>query len=200
MFYQVNFATFIIALDKAQSRSDLVKKATTPCRDIDHKTGNRYYLSNEVSSKKAMGFAISETGELTSVYSLAKGQGDTIMKAAIALGAKHLDCFDGYLVEFYKKHGFREVDRMENWTPGEPDVVLMELVDKEEEEQYYLEVISKLYPGKVADIKERMDLERESNMLDSKETEKSVDSTSFKLGLFGFSFYVLLFSLMANYV
>jgi hypothetical protein len=83
----------------------------------------------------------------------------------------------------------------------------MELVDKEEEEQYYLDVISKLYPGKVADIRERMKLEKEleqkSNVLDSEETKKkSVNHTSFNLGFLGFSilFYVLLFSSMARYM
>jgi hypothetical protein len=43
-------------------------------------------------------------------------------------GASKLDCFDGFLPEYYKQFGFLETERVANWTAGEPDVVFMSLV------------------------------------------------------------------------
>lgn len=40
-------------------------------------------------------------------------------------GASKLDCFDGFLVSFYGKHGWKETSRAANWTAGQPDVVWM---------------------------------------------------------------------------
>lgn len=40
-------------------------------------------------------------------------------------GAASLDCFDGFLVDFYKRHGWTVDSRVANWTEGEPDVVFM---------------------------------------------------------------------------
>jgi len=54
-----------------------------------------------------------------------KGIGKTLVKFAIEKGAKSLDCFDGYLVEFYSKEGFMEVYREPNWNEGGADVVFM---------------------------------------------------------------------------
>ena len=121
-FLNVDYTNFIKALDKAQVESELVRAATTPAKDIEDRAGSSYYLSNTGQA----GFAISQDGELTSVYSIAKGNGDIILSNAVRLGALHLDCFDGYLPTFYARHGFQEVRREPNWTPGEPDVVFME--------------------------------------------------------------------------
>lgn len=73
------------------------------------------------------GFRIGLDGELTYLYSTVKGQGDSLVQAAIKLGTRKLDRFDGYLVDFYKKHGFVEVKREPNWVAGEPDCVYMVL-------------------------------------------------------------------------
>jgi hypothetical protein len=71
------------------------------------------------------GYVVTWKGELRCVFSCGKGQGDALIRNAIANGAKYLDCFDGYLPEFYKRHGFVETGREPNWTDGEPDVVYM---------------------------------------------------------------------------
>lgn len=65
-------------------------------------------------------------GELTPVYSVTKGLGAGIVDTAIALGAKYLDCFEGYCTSLYSRHGFVETSREANWGDG-PDVVYMSL-------------------------------------------------------------------------
>lgn len=53
------------------------------------------------------------------------GYGSRLVNDALHNGAEVLDCFDGFLPEFYARHGFVETGREPNWTPGEPDVVYM---------------------------------------------------------------------------
>lgn len=53
------------------------------------------------------------------------GYGSQLVSDALHNGAEVLDCFDGFLPEFYARHGFVEVTREPNWTPGGPDVVYM---------------------------------------------------------------------------
>lgn len=64
-------------------------------------------------------------GVLIGVFSLVRGRGDALVAGAVAHGARHLDCFDGYLPTLYARHGFAESHRESNWTPGGPDVVYM---------------------------------------------------------------------------
>lgn len=78
-----------------------------------------YYLAADGRS----GFAIRADGELVYVFSLVKGRGDKIVKAAKDRGAVYLDCFEGYLSDLYGRHGFHEVKRVPNWTPGGPAVI-----------------------------------------------------------------------------
>lgn len=73
------------------------------------------------------GYAVRADGELTNVFSVERGRGDGIVTSALSSGAVYLDCFDGYLPEFYARHGFEVNARVPNWTPGEPDVVYMSL-------------------------------------------------------------------------
>lgn len=69
----------------------------------------KVYLDKDGSA----GYAIKPDGELISVFSLKRGQGDRLMRSAIANGATHCDCFDGYLAEkFYPAYGFRETERV----------------------------------------------------------------------------------------
>lgn len=88
-------------------------------------------------SARRAGFAVLD-GELINVFSQAKSWGDCLVTAGVALGAKRLDCFDGYLPTLYQKHGFIEVDRAawdDAYAPpgwrkdlwGTPDVVFMKL-------------------------------------------------------------------------
>lgn len=83
--------------------------------------GTRYYLD----AINGAGFAIRKDGELVLVHSIARGLGGAMLDVAVRAGATHLDCFDGYLPEFYARHGFVETSREPNWTPGGPDVVFM---------------------------------------------------------------------------
>lgn len=52
------------------------------------------------------------------------GRGGEIMRAAVAAGARFLDHFDcAPLNALYDRHGFAEVGREPNWSPGGPDVI-----------------------------------------------------------------------------
>ena len=121
LFVQVTGKEFQSSLKRVQDKYSYIKQATTPWNEID--LSSNFYIAGYPAF---MGYAISENGELTSVFSCIKGKGDTIMQDAIQNGAKHLDCFDGYLPSFYQRHGFKEVRRELNWTAGQPDIIYME--------------------------------------------------------------------------
>lgn len=76
--------------------------------------------------------------EIVSVFNRSKirGLGRAVLRHAIAMGGRRLDCFDGKLVDIYKSVGFVEESRLawddayapEGWdyeTHGRPDVVVM---------------------------------------------------------------------------
>ena len=106
---------FIKAFNKASLLNPMIKQmCSTPER-------GKFYIG------KGYGFAI-DKGELLYVFSSVKGKGDIIMQYAIKKGARLLDCFDGYLVDFYTRYGFKEYKRELNWTKGEADIVYMERV------------------------------------------------------------------------
>ena len=121
LFVQVTGKEFQASLKRVQDKYSHIKQATTPWNEID--LSSNFYIAGYPAF---MGYAVSENGELTSVFSSIKGKGDTIMQDAIQNGAKHLDCFDGYLPSFYQRHGFKEVRRELNWTTGQPDIIYME--------------------------------------------------------------------------
>ncbi|AWD90636.1 GNAT family N-acetyltransferase [Pseudomonas phage Nerthus] len=85
----------------------------------------KLYLAKD-GNKVTGGFIVID-GELRSLFTNVKGIGSWLLFWAIREGAKRLDCFDGYLVEFYKRHGFKETKRVENWAHGGPQVVYMEI-------------------------------------------------------------------------
>lgn len=62
---------------------------------------------------------------LKGLFSLEAGRGDALMTEAIRAGARRLDCYDGYLVSFYGRHGFTETHREANYSADGPDVVYM---------------------------------------------------------------------------
>lgn len=64
-------------------------------------------------------------GELLGLFSEAPGLGGWLMSHVNSDGAWRLDCFDGYLPKFYKRHGWYEHRRIPNHTKGGPDVVYM---------------------------------------------------------------------------
>jgi len=127
MFKSVHDIEFKGAFKLAQQVSERIRKATSNWEETDDADifFKDYYLDYE----NQCGFAVSFNGTLTNVFSLTKGNGDYIMVNAKKAGAINLDCFDGYLTSFYKRHGFEVVRREANWTPGDPDVCYMALSD-----------------------------------------------------------------------
>lgn len=84
------------------------------------------------------GFAITQDRELVCLhnYTDIAGLGKLMVYAALWLGANHLNCFDGYLVQYYRQFGFAEYWREPfdrslapaDWRyddHGTPDVVFM---------------------------------------------------------------------------
>ena len=78
------------------------------------------------------GVAISVGGEITNVFSMERGRGQTMMEqilstVATAYESITLNCFDGFLPGFYRMLGFEEVERQPNADDRDgPDVVHME--------------------------------------------------------------------------
>lgn len=124
MMHNVEGWIFHLAFESARRESDQVREATSEYADVE---GTRYFLDSDNRTGSFWGYAIRPDGELVYVFSMERGRGAAIVESAIANGATHLDCFDGYLVDRYSHHGFHRVTSLPNWTPGEPDVVHMAL-------------------------------------------------------------------------
>lgn len=85
------------------------------------------------------GAAVSPEGDIQNVFALDDAErftGRVVFEKAIEAGGRTLDCYDGYLRDFYDEYGFRETGRMEfnpEFAPegfneekfGHPDVVFM---------------------------------------------------------------------------
>lgn len=113
---------YTAALSSARSQSSLIAAATSSPEEMP--ASYRYYLSEDGLS----GLGVAGDGTLVGVFSLIKGRGeDMIWEAILHYGADRLDCFDGFLPDYYKRFGFAEYERVPNWTAGEPDVVFMRL-------------------------------------------------------------------------
>lgn len=122
-FTQAPAARYLTAFTTARTLSATVAAATSTPQEIGSRAALRFFLANDRQS----GFAVTADGELVGVFSTVKGRGTVLMEAAVTAGARHLDCFDGFLTAFYSRFGFVETERFANWTPGEPDVVFMAL-------------------------------------------------------------------------
>lgn len=112
---------FGLAFEAARTDRDEVARATSDFDATDVDT--RFWLAADGRS----GFAVTLEGELRFVFSTVRGRGNDIVRAAVDRGARHLDCFDGYLANLYARHGFYTTRRAPNWTIGGPDVVWMRL-------------------------------------------------------------------------
>lgn len=127
---QVDKALYLNNLEFAQAYNDKVREATTPANELATNDKTFYLGSlsdlNGITYPNMAGYAIdNKTGELTGLFSTYKGFGTQLVFMAILNGATNLDCFDGFLVDFYKSFGFEETKREKNWTEGQPDVVYM---------------------------------------------------------------------------
>lgn len=85
MFVQVNANEFKESLKRVQNRYSSIKQYTTPWNEID--LASNFFIAG---CPAFMGYAVSENGELTSVFSCIKRKGDIIMQDAIQNGARHL--------------------------------------------------------------------------------------------------------------
>lgn len=65
-------------------------------------------------------------GELIGLFAWPGTWGVWLLHRAMGEGATRLNCFDGFLPEYYAKHGWREVRREPNYEAGGPDVIYME--------------------------------------------------------------------------
>lgn len=120
---RVEAPAFREAYEYARETDQRVMDATSPFSHDGHDE-TFYYLTADGRS----GFCVRHDGELVFVFSTVRGRGEYLVRAAIDRGADHLDCFDGYLTQFYGRLGFVETRREPNWTPGGPDVVWMAFV------------------------------------------------------------------------
>ena len=137
MIRLVSQDTFGERFSAARAESPLIARATSEF-DPSCQQDTRFYLIDNAPPHQGQfrpaavlhyyesaGFAVRPDGELVYVFSTVKGQGDVIVRAAIARGADHLDCFDGYLPGLYSRNGIARITSLPNWTPGGPDVVYM---------------------------------------------------------------------------
>jgi len=120
--YPCGRSRYVAALQAARDQSGPIRRATSPIEEMP--TDADYFLSLDGKS----GYGVTMNGELVGLFSLVPGRGKDMVQEAIDMdGARRLDCFDGFLPEYYKQFGFVEYMREANWTPGGPDVVYMEL-------------------------------------------------------------------------
>ncbi|MET9861979.1 hypothetical protein ABZY93_22180 [Streptomyces smyrnaeus] len=119
--YRTTRRYYGMALAAARATSELIASATSKPDEMP--TGARYFLSWDLRS----GYGVTREGTLIGLFSVERGRGHDMVKDAIANGADNLDCFDGFLPDYYRQYGFVETDRVPNWTQGEPDVVFMGL-------------------------------------------------------------------------
>ncbi|MFF7800230.1 hypothetical protein [Streptomyces olivaceus] len=121
--YPASFSEYTAALDWARHSSERIARATSAPAEMPREA--RYYLTSDFQS----GFGVAKDGTLIGLFTLVKGRGtDMVWTAVLHKGALKLDCFDGFLTDYYKQFGFMETERVPNWTQGEPDVVFMSLV------------------------------------------------------------------------
>lgn len=111
---------FVIHYNNALAELGALADYLTPTHELD--TQGVFYLG----AGGTMGFAI-VGGDIRYLFSTYKGKGNHLVKQAKLKGGYKLDCFDGYLVSLYSKHGFTEYKREPNWTAGEPDLVYLAL-------------------------------------------------------------------------
>jgi hypothetical protein len=120
--HPASWSEYTAALDWARTGNERIAGATSEPKEMPR--GARYYLTNDFQS----GFGVAGDGTMIGLFSTVKGRGeDLVWDAVTHKGASKLDCFDGFLPEYYKQFGFVETERVANWTAGEPDVVFMAL-------------------------------------------------------------------------
>lgn len=125
-FHQVTSVEFHRAVSKAVKNKDpKFDKNISVFKQPEYAT-----MRCVLHRNKEAGFAVAKDNEIVSVFNVSsvRGLGSEMIKLAIKMGGSHLNCFDGFLVEFYAKFGFKGYKREANWDgPGHPAVVFMRL-------------------------------------------------------------------------
>ncbi|WP_031513668.1 hypothetical protein [Streptomyces sp. NRRL F-5123] len=120
--HPASWEEYTAALDFARLTTPRIAEATSKPEEMPRDA--RYYLSDDFAS----GFGVANDGILIGLFSLVKGRGEgMVWDAILHYGASKLDCFDGFLPDYYRRFGFVETERVPNWTLGAPDVVFMKL-------------------------------------------------------------------------
>ena len=135
-FTQVEAHVFHRALSRLQA-NDLAKaNAGLPTKGLHTLTpyGVAKYqtMSCYLGANNSSGFALTGQGELVSVFSTQRSSGSAIVAAAIANGARTLDCFAlrqgnayvGPLFTLYSRAGFRIDTSRNEGTPGQPYAIV----------------------------------------------------------------------------
>lgn len=122
MHAAVDGEAFRAALESANAGRPMIKDMVS-----EYTPAQLDEFKNFLSGDKMSGYSVKPDGELINVFSGKGGRGDSIMLDARREALSKLDAYDvgGKLPDLYKKHGFNEIRREANWTPGGPDVVYM---------------------------------------------------------------------------
>ena len=138
--HRVGLGNYQDALTKARESSAVVALSTSAPEEFNGR--GRYWLTDEGTA----GFGIDGHGDLISLFnnSLTRGLGRELVDAAVKSGARTLNCFDGFLPDYYRSLGWVEVRRESNWSPGGPDVVYMTLAALAPQDDESVEIISGL--------------------------------------------------------
>lgn len=125
-YYKVKKDVFFLSFSQASLLNKNIAKSCCRLEDLCT-SGMSFFLSEDRKSGYTITNWINDHDRynLGTVFSSEKGRGKELVRSAVNNRANSLDCFDGYLVEFYKDLGFIEYKREANWTEGEPDVVFM---------------------------------------------------------------------------
>ena len=129
---KVDGKTFYAALERALKAMPLSRAVCVATYTPDYFKRCDCYLTPFSYS----GFAVNPQGEIVSLFSLNR-EGRDMVECAIAKGGRTLNCFDGFLAQWYRSLGFVEYNRVPfDWTQapdewgiefGTPDVVFFRL-------------------------------------------------------------------------
>jgi hypothetical protein len=127
-------------VNKAEQFKIASSKAKYPHCLTDYSVEELKRFDLILSPDSSFGCAITPDKELVNLFNInGDGQGRYLALIAVNLGAKKLNCFDGFLKSYYELIGFVETSRVQfddslapdNWdyeTNGRPDVVHMEII------------------------------------------------------------------------
>ena len=130
-FLTVNPETFFNSINRTKKHKEFLT-----INPVNEYKKTKTFLNKKNNS----GYAITPNNEIISLFNNSgiKGLGRGALNDAIKNGGDNLNCFDGFLAEFYKSEGFIETHRIKfdklyapkNWNYkkyGQPDLVFLTL-------------------------------------------------------------------------